>query len=105
MLNFVEPRVAIHYFVLVLVSFVGVLQIVVARYQLTSLSLVPTRRQPWAGVLLGVALIIGVLVWFVVATPEMLRPGLAGLEISLLFAAAALLALVICRLTAALFRK
>ena len=105
MLSFVEPRLAIHYFVLVLVCFAGALQIAAARYQLKNLALVPTRQQPWAGVLLGVVLITGVLVWFVAATPEMLCPGPAGFEIGLLFVTAALLALVICRLTVALLRK
>jgi hypothetical protein len=105
MLNFVEPRVAVHYFVLVWVSFTGVLQIVSARYPLSGLSLVLPRRQPWLGMVLGSAMVVGVFVWFVAATPEMLRPGPAGFEIGLLFSTASLLALIICRLTAALLGK
>lgn len=105
MLNFVEPRVAIHYFVLVLISFMGVLQIVAARHQLRSLSLIPPRRQAWLGTILGLAIIAGGFAWFIVATPEMQRPGLAGFEISLLFTIATLLAVLICRLTAALLRR
>jgi hypothetical protein len=106
MLNFVEPRAAVHYFVLVLISFAGVLQIVAARYQLKSLSLVPSRQQTWLGTLLGLTMITCAYVWFIASTPEMFRPGPAGFEISLLFATAAGLALCICRLaTAGLFRK
>lgn len=105
MLNFVEPCVAIHYFVLVLISFAGTLQVVVARYQLKSLSLVPLRWQPWLGTLLGLTMITGAFVWFIIATPEMLLPGPAGFEIGLLFTTATAAALVICRLTAALIRK
>jgi hypothetical protein len=94
MLNFGRPQVTAHYFVLVLISFVGVLQIVVARYRLKNLSLVSPSRQPWPGLLLGSVLVAGAFVWFVAATPEMLLPGSAGLEISFLFATAALLDLV-----------
>jgi len=105
MLNFVDPRVAIHYFVLVLVSFVGVLQIVAAYYQLKNLSLISTGRQPWIGIVIGLFLISGASAWFIAATPGMLHPGPAGFEISLLFITAALLALFICRLTVALLRR
>lgn len=105
MLNFVEPRVAIHYFLLVLVGFVGVLQIVAARYRRRSLALVPLERGPWVGAMLGSLLILGAFAWFVAATPEMLRPGPAGAELVLLFGAAALLAVLICRLAAALRSK
>lgn len=105
MLNFVDPRLAFHYFVLVLISFVGVLQIVAARYRLKNLSLVPSRWQPWPGILLGLAMITGSFGWFIAATPEMLRPGPAGFEIGLLFTTATGLALLTCRLAAALLRK
>lgn len=105
MLNFVEPRVAAHYFLLVLVSLAGVVQIVAARYRLSSLSLVSPRRQPWPGMVLGLTMIVVAFAWFVAATPEMLRPGPAGFEIGLLFSTASLLALIICRLTAALLGK
>ena len=102
MLNFGQPPVALHYFVLVLISFAGVLQIVAAHYQLKSLSLLPRQRRPWLGSLLGSVLIVSAFAWFIVATPGMLRPGPAGLEISVLFSTASLLALFICRFTAAL---
>ncbi len=105
MLNFVEPRVALHYFLLVLVGFVGVLQIIAAHYRRSNLSLVPPERGPWVGTALGSLLILGAFAWFVVATPEMLRPGPAGAELVLLFGAAALLAVLICRLAAALRQK
>jgi hypothetical protein len=105
MLNFVDPRVAIHYFVLVLVSFVGVLQIAATYYQLKNLLLISTGRQSWIGIFIGLFLISGALAWFIAATPGMLRPGPAGFEISLLFITAALLALFICRFTVALLRR
>ena len=105
MLNFVEPRVAAHYFLLVLVSLAGVVQIVAARYQLSTLYLVSSRRQPWLGIVLGLTMIVVAFAWFVAATPEMLRPGPAGFEIGLLFSAASLLALFICRLAAVLLQK
>lgn len=105
MLNFVEPRVAVHYFVLVLIGFTGLVQIAAARYQLKSLSLVPSQEQQWPGTLLGLAMILFAFTWFVIATPEMLLPGPAGFEIGLLFSTATVLALCICRLTAALLRR
>ena len=105
MLNFVEPRAAVHYFVLVLIGFSGVLQIVAARYQLKSLSLIPNRWPAWLGTLLGPTMITSAFVWFIVATPEMFRPGPAGFEISLLFATATLLAALMCRFTVALSKR
>ncbi len=105
MLNFVESRVAINYLVLVLISFTGVLQISAARFQLRSLSLISSRQQPWLGTLLGLGMIIGAYTWFVAATPDMLRPGPAGFEISLLFAIGTLLAALACRLVAILLHR
>ena len=76
------------------------LQIIAARYQLRSLSLIPSRRQPWLGASLGLTMVTSAFVWFIAATPEMFHPGPAGFEISLLFATAMLLAVLVCRLVA-----
>jgi len=105
MLNFVEPRVAVHYFVLVLIGFTGVVQIAAVRYQLKSLLLVSSQGQQWPGTLLGLSMITLAFTWFIIATPEMLLPGPAGFEIGLLFSTATVLALCICRLTAALLGR
>lgn len=105
MLNFVETQVALHYFILVLFSFGGMLQIIAAHYQLKGLALLPIRWQPWAGTLLGLGMISSACACFVATTPKMLRPGPAGFEISLLFVAGSLLALLTCRLTALLLRR
>jgi len=100
MLNFVEPRVAINYFLLVLVSFIGMLQIVAVRYRLKSIMLFPARLRPCLGIFAGLAIIMGAFIWFAAATPEMLQPGPAGFEISLLLLLASLTALLVCRLFA-----
>jgi len=102
MLNFYGPRVAAHYFMLVFVSTVGTLQIVAIRYQLSAWALFPMRGRRQPGVICGLGLLTGAFAWFVATTPEMLLPGPAGFEISLLFSAAVVLALPVCRLGAIL---
>jgi len=103
MLNFIELRITIHYFVLVLIGFTGVLQVAAARYRLKRFSFVPAGR-PWVGAAFGWAMIVGAFAWFIATTPEMQRTGPAGLEISLLFGSAVLLAVLVSRLVAALLR-
>lgn len=100
MLNFVQPRVAVHYFWLVLFGTVGTVQVVAAWYHLPSIKIAPHGWPAWAGLLLGFGVAAAALVWFVVATPGVLRPGPAGFEIAVLFAGATLAGLFFCRLIA-----
>jgi len=97
-LHFVAPRLALHYFLLVFLGSLGVIQIAAAGYGLKRLSLIPAHWPSWYGRAAGQGILGGAFVWFVVSTPEMLRPGPAGLEIGLLFWGAFLMALLICRL-------
>jgi hypothetical protein len=100
MLNFVQPRVAAHYFWLVLLGTVGMLQVLAVWYRLRALRLVPRGWSRRAGLCAGLGVTLAAFAWFTVATPGVGRPGPAGFEIGLLFASAALVGLFFCRLVA-----
>jgi hypothetical protein len=91
---------AINYFLLAFITIVGALQFVAARHRLSGLSLFMGRaRKPIWGYLLAGVLIVGAFVWFFVATPEVLVPGLAGSELAFIFGAAEICALAFTLLT------
>ena len=92
MLNFVTKELAAHYFLLAFLAILGVLQLVAARHRLIGLSLWGSRH-PVPGYLLGTALTTGAFVWFFAATPLVFTPGLAGAELTVLFAAGGICAL------------
>jgi hypothetical protein len=91
MLNFVSFHLAIKYFLLSFIAVVGVLQLMATSQKLVGLSL--GGRVSALGIPLGVSLVLGAFVWFFSTTPEVFSPGLAGAELSLLFGAGGLCAL------------
>ncbi|HIP96108.1 MAG TPA: hypothetical protein EYH32_02705 [Anaerolineae bacterium] len=84
MLYFVETYFATHYSILAFIASVGTFQIVATRYGLRGLSLVGRPRWPGWGYGLGGTLIAGGFAWFFLSTPNLLSPGPAGAELTLL---------------------
>ena len=97
MLFLLYPTITQHYFILCFVVCLGTLQWSAARNQ--NLSLSPLG--PWGlgrpGMVVGVALIVGAFGWFFWVTPGLFQTGLAGGELSTLFAAGGLCALLTTR--------
>ncbi|MFN8458213.1 MAG: hypothetical protein U0401_26775 [Anaerolineae bacterium] len=99
------PTIVQNYFLLAFLTCLGTLQWVAGRRGQLSLSLLG----PWGlgrmGVLAGWVGIIGSFAWFFRSTPGLFAPGLAGGELSALFAAGGGCALVITRLAGACWQK
>ena len=94
MLHFISPHLAINYFLLALVTMMGVLQFVAARHRLIGLTLLGNVKKPIWGYLLAIVFIVGAFTWFFLVTWEaVFIPGLAGSELVLLFGAAGVCAL------------
>lgn len=99
------PEITQNYFILCFLVSLGALQWVAARNRNNMLSLFG----PWGfgrvGVMAGAALILSGFGWFFACTPGLFETGLAGGELSTLFAAGGLSALLLTRLMAALWQK
>jgi hypothetical protein len=94
LLHFGDTGLAFAYFAFVFFTALGTLQIVGARERLVGLSLVSTDGPARVGQALGIGLITGTAGWFFVSQwPLIFRPGLAGAELLVIFAAGALVAL------------
>lgn len=92
MLHFFPPGLAERYLLFTFVATLGVLQLMAAHYHWAGLSLVGRQRWRW-GYVLGASLLGGAYLWFFWAVqPLIFQPGLAGAELSTLFAISTLLA-------------
>ncbi len=96
MLYFVSRDLALGYLLFSFLSALGVLQWVAARQRLTGLGLFDYSKHPGLGTTLGLVLPAVALVWFMASQWEgIFAPGPAGSEISLLFGAAAVAAVLV----------
>ncbi len=105
MLFALYPTISQHYFILCVVSCLGVLQWVAARHHKPTLSLLGRRGLGWSGMVLGVMLIVSSFSWFFTCTPHLFAPGLAGGELSILFVVGGLCALLIARLAGWIWQR
>jgi hypothetical protein len=105
MLFSVYPLISQHYFILCFIVCLGTLQWTAARNNKPGLSLLG----PWGlgrlGRLIGTGLIIGGFSWFFLDTPGLFSAGLAGGELTSLFGAGGLSALLVARLAGALWQN
>ncbi len=105
MLFALYPTITQHYFLLAFLTCLGTLQWIAARRGKLHLSL----SGPWGlgrlGAGLGILCVITSFGWFFLATPGLFEPGLAGGELSTLFAAGGGCALVVTRLAGACWHK
>lgn len=94
MLYFVSTELSLCYLLFAFLSALGVLQGVAARYRLDGLAFLDYSAHPRRGYVLGAALgLSGALIYFVTQWAMILTPGPAGAELTILFGAAALAAL------------
>jgi hypothetical protein len=98
------PIITQHYFVLSFVVCLGTLQWAAARNQTQALSIFGRKGLGRGGRVSGLLLVCGGFGWFFMATPGLFRPGLAGGELTLLFSAGSLSALVLARLAGAFWQ-
>jgi hypothetical protein len=102
MLFTLYPLITQNYFLLSLLVCLGTLQWAAARHHKPAISLLGRRGLGWPGQVVGLGLIIGGFGWFFAVTPGLFVPGLAGGELSLLFALGCLLAVITARLSGAI---
>jgi hypothetical protein len=100
MLFSLYPTISQNYFILCFVACLGTLQWIAARQRKPALSLLGRWGLGRIGVVLGLVWVGGAFGWFFAVTPGLFAPGLAGGELSILFVAAGLCALVVTRLAA-----
>jgi hypothetical protein len=92
-LYFVSAELSLCYLLFAFLSAVGALQVVAARYRLDGLAFLDYLEHPMRGYLLGSGLtLVGTLAFFISQWAMIFAPGPAGAELTLLFGAAALLA-------------
>ncbi len=104
MLFSLYPIITQNYFIVCFVAVLGTLQWAAARNHKPAISWLG----PWGlgrlGQGIGLFLVCASLVWFFGSTPGLFTPGLAGGELSTLFAAGGLSALLVTRLAGALWQ-
>lgn len=100
MLFTLYPTITQNYFILCFVACLGTLQWAAARNYNPALSWLGRRGLGRLGQAVGLFLACGAFGWFFAVTPGLFRPGLAGGELSTLFVAAGLCALLVTRLVA-----
>ncbi len=83
----------------------GSLQWSAARNHKLNISLMGLWGLGWLGTITGALLVIGGFSWFFTFTPGLLNSGLAGGELSTLFGAGGLCALLVTRLAGAFWQK
>ena len=98
------PIISQHYFILACLVCLGTLQVAAARNRKQALSLLGRWGLGRPGLVAGLLLVSGGFGWFLVATPGLFEPGLAGGELSLLFGAGGLVALILARLAGAFWQ-
>jgi hypothetical protein len=104
MLFTLYPTITQNYFILCFVSCLGTLQWAAAHNHKPALSLLGRWGLGWAGKAVGLLLIGGSFSWFFAFTPNLFAPGLAGGELSTLFVAGGLCALLVTRLAGAFWQ-
>lgn len=96
MLYFVSAELSLCYLQFAFLSALGALQVVAVRYRLDGLAFLDYLEDPRRGYLLGAGLALaGALAFFVSQWAMIFAPGPAGAELTLLFGAAALFALLV----------
>ena len=105
MLFSLYPLITKNYFILVFVVCLGTLQWSAARNRNLSLSLLGSAGIGRLGAVAGGMLIIGGFAWFFTFTPGLFDSGLAGGELSTLFGAGGLSALLVARLSSAFWQN
>ena len=98
MLFSLYPTITQHYFILCFITSLGVLQWVAAKNRYVRLSLLGPIALGWPGVVIGLLAVVVGFGWFFTTTPGLFREGLAGGELSTLFGAGCLTALLVTRL-------
>lgn len=101
MLFALYPTITQNYFWLAFLTCLGTLQWAAARHGKLALSLIGPWGLGWLGATLGLLGAISSFGWFFLSTPGLFEPGLAGGELSALFAAGGGCALVVTRLAGA----
>jgi len=95
-LYFVSAELSLCYLLFAFLSALGALQVVAVRYRLDGLAFLDYLQRPRRGYLLGAGLALaGALAFFVSQWAMIFAPGPAGAELTLLFGAAALFALLV----------
>jgi hypothetical protein len=103
MLYFVYRELALGYLWFAFLCALAALQVVAVRYKLNGLALLDYKERHWLGYVLGGALVmLGAASYFVSQWERIFTPGPAGSELALLFAAGALLALLLSLLVSTL---
>lgn len=105
MLFSLYPLISQNYFILCFVACLGTLQWAAARTQNLAISWLGRWGLGRPGEGIGLLLIFSSFTWFFAATPGLFTPGLAGGELSSLFVAAGLCALLVTRLASVLFQS
>jgi hypothetical protein len=105
MLFTLYPAITQNYYILSFVTCLGTLQFVAARNQILTLSFLGPWGIGFTGAGVGMFLIVGGFGWFFATTPGLFDSGLAGGELSLLFATGALSALAVTRLCSVCWQK
>lgn len=98
MLFSLYPTITLNYFALCLFACLGTLQWSAARNNRLELSLLGRAGFGLSGQVIGAIVVLAAFGWFFAATPGLFIEGLAGGELSLLFGAGAVWALLITRL-------
>jgi hypothetical protein len=105
MLFSLYPIITQHYFIFCFIVCLGALQWATARNNKPALSLLGAWGLGWPGIMLGSLLVIGGFIWFFNYTPGLFEQGLAGGELSTLFGAGGLSALLTARLAGMLWDR
>lgn len=105
MLFLLYPTITQHYFILCFVACLGTLQWTAARNNKPALSLLGQWGLGWFGWMAGLLLLVGGFSWFFSYTPGLFVPGLAGGELTIIFGAGGLCALLLTRLAGAFWEK
>jgi hypothetical protein len=104
MLFLLYPTLTQHYFILCFVACLGILQWAAARTKNPAISWLGRWGLGRPGGGIGLLFIFSSFIWFFAATPGLFTPGLAGGELSILFAAAGMCALLVARLAGSLWQ-
>lgn len=104
MLKFVSSYLALGYLAFATLFVAGVFQMLAASRSITGLALLDYRRPGLWRRALGPLLIVAAFAWFFGTRREILTPGPAGLELTLLFGASVVLALILTLLGASILR-
>lgn len=105
MLFTLYPTITQHYFILCVMVCLGALQWTAARNRKLGISLLGPWGLGRAGATIGTLFVICGFGWFFAFTPGLFATGLAGGELSALFGAGGLTALVVTRLAGAFWQK